>query len=47
MKLLFEPLHTEHVSNEAMINFEVEHTSITNNETYCVEILKNEEVNRS
>lgn len=46
MKIVFEALHLEHVVDEAMINFEAIHTSITKEEMYCVELLEDEKVTR-
>ncbi|XP_059070727.1 uncharacterized protein LOC131860348 [Cryptomeria japonica] len=42
MKILSEPLHAEHIADQALINFEPTHTSITNDEQKVVELLEDE-----
>lgn len=44
LKILSEPLHVEHVADQAMINFKPTHTSISNKERKVVELLEDEEV---
>lgn len=44
IKILLEPLHAEHVTDQAMINVEPTHTSISNEERKVVKLLEDEEV---
>lgn len=44
LKILSEPLHVEHVTDQAMINFEPTHISISNDEWKVVEFLEDEKV---
>lgn len=44
LKILLEPLLTEHIVDQAMINFEPTHTSISNELRKNVELLEDEEV---
>lgn len=44
LKVMYEPLHTKYVADEALMNFEATYTSITREEMYCIELLEDEEV---
>lgn len=46
MKIESEALHSEHVADEALINFEIMHTSITKQEMYNIDFLEEEKVSR-
>lgn len=43
MKVLFESLHPEHITNNVVLWFEAKHTSFSKRETYCIEMLEDEE----
>lgn len=44
LKILAEPLHAEHIADQDMLNFELTHTSISNEERKIVDLLEDEEV---
>lgn len=44
LKILSEPLHVEHVVDQAMLNFEPTHTSISGEERRMVEFIEDEEI---
>lgn len=46
MQIVFEALHSKHVVDEALINFEVAHASFTKKETYFTKLLEDEKVTR-
>lgn len=44
LKILSEPLHTEHIADRAMLNFEPTHAFLSNEEKKMVELIEDEEV---
>lgn len=43
MKIIFESLHPKHKTNDVVLCFEVAQTSFSKGESYCVEMLEDEE----
>lgn len=44
LKIVSEPLHSKHIVDEAMINFEATHASIIGNELKCIELVEDKEI---